>query len=61
MNTNANQYKRSGSTVRRALARLEQHLRLQRQLLWHPRLGLVRARQPVPIRSSQGYGRRTAR
>jgi hypothetical protein len=35
----------------RALAgRIRQHLRLQRELLWHPRLGLVGQRQVVPVR-----------
>jgi hypothetical protein len=30
--------------------RVEQHLRLQRELLWHPRLGMVGSNQPVPVR-----------
>jgi hypothetical protein len=35
----------------RALAdRLEQHFRLQRELLWHPRLGLAGRRSAVPVR-----------
>lgn len=43
---------RAGSPGRlRSLAsRIEQQLRLQRELLWHPRLGLAGSRQPAPIR-----------
>ena len=34
----------------RAIAdRIEQHLRLQRELLWHPRLGLVGRHHPIPV------------
>ena len=36
----------------RAVAdRIQQHLRLQRELLWHPRLGLVGRRQPILVTS----------
>lgn len=45
-NTNPRQPRRG--KVRRILDRLDAHVRLQRELLWHPRLGLAGARVPVP-------------
>jgi hypothetical protein len=41
----------------RAVAdRIQQHLRLQRELLWHPRLGLAGRRYPIPV-SARGTHR----
>jgi hypothetical protein len=36
--------------MRSLLNRIDEQLRLQRELLWHPRLGLAGPRQAVPIR-----------
>jgi hypothetical protein len=41
---------RRSRRVRTLVNRLEQHLRLQRELLWHPRLGLAGGRSTVPVR-----------
>jgi hypothetical protein len=35
--------------IRALVDRIQQHLRLQRELLWHPRLGLVGHRHPIPV------------
>jgi hypothetical protein len=46
----------------RALAdRIKQHLRLQRELLWHPRLGLVGRRHPIPVAVNGGRRSRLSR
>ena len=48
MNGNTDRARRDRNV--RALAdRIQQHLRLQRELLWHPRLGLVGPRHPIPV------------
>jgi hypothetical protein len=48
--------------MRAMVLRMEQHLRLQRELLWHPRLGMVGSRQPVAVqmldRDPRGWTRR---
>lgn len=49
MNKNADRARRRG-TVRSLVNHLEQHMRLQRELFWHPRMGLPGARQPAPVR-----------
>jgi hypothetical protein len=36
--------------MRAVLDRVDAHLRLQRELLWHPRLGLAGPRHPAPVR-----------
>jgi len=41
---------RRGRAIRSLATRIDQHLRLQRELLWHPRLGLAGPRRAVPIR-----------
>ncbi len=35
--------------VRALTDRIQQHLRLQREVLWHPRLGLVGPHHPIPV------------
>ena len=48
MNRNTDRSRRNRNI--RALAdRVQRHLRLQREVLWHPRLGLVGPRHPVPV------------
>ena len=48
MDTNADRAR--PRNARTLLNRIEQQLRLQRELLWHPRLGLAGPRQPAPVR-----------
>jgi len=54
MDTKSNQRVLRSGRVRRALARLEQHLRVQREVLWDPRLGLVGTRRPVRVAAAAG-------
>jgi hypothetical protein len=56
MNPNTDRARRDRN-IRVLADRIQQHLRLQRELLWHPRLGLVGQRHPVPV-AARG-GRRT--
>lgn len=49
MNSKADRARRPRNR-RSLLNRIEQQLRLQRELLWHPRLGLAGPRQPVAVR-----------
>ncbi len=50
MKTNPARRRARTRSVRSMVFRVEQHLRLQRELLWHPRLGMVGSREPVAVR-----------
>jgi hypothetical protein len=49
MKTNADKGRRRAA-VRSLVNHLEQHMRLQRELFWHPRLGLPGSRQAATVR-----------
>jgi hypothetical protein len=49
MKTNADKGRRR-ATVRSLVNYLEQHMRLQRELFWHPRMGLAASRRPATVR-----------
>jgi hypothetical protein len=60
MNENVDRTRRRGG-VRSLVNHLEQHMRLQRELFWHPRLGLPGARRPAPVRVAADARRSSTR